>query len=399
VNFTFRTHVEVATAFVFILAAFFHQKEKYVPAGIVFGFLGAMRPEMYIIGFGYFLYLALKKKKYVAALAVGTFPLFFNVAGFLYTGKPLFLIDSLLGGPGAGTWSKAGFDHYFKFLSEIHGGVVITLMVAFLGATILTKKWKDEYYIIVIPAFAYFLMQCIFNLQAFPIGPYTGGTARYIILLSPFLAVMAAVGVSLVEEIIPKWKLLIFLLPLAVGTGIFLSYFMANAMITEQRDWYSTVTIAITSGLILLPASILKRQHKYFAYAGLAVLSAYFTIKPYTIDFELSTLKESAEWYNQEYGTTNGPYLYTNHTLFYYFLGKASEEIEPTPQNIIKEEQMQQAPKGSIVFWDSHYGYRPNKANFELQYTYFTERPQEYALRKQFVSPNQRFVVLAFEKL
>ena len=87
------------------------------------------------------------------------------------------------------------------------------------------------------------------------------------------------------------------------------------------------------------------------------------------------------------------------HTLFYYFTGKVSQEFKNGNGTLITQETIAEAKPGTVIFWDSHYSYRPNLRPTSVPYTYFTERPNEFKVLGQFISPDQRFGVFVFEKL
>jgi hypothetical protein len=400
INFSFRTYSEIATAFVLVLGVYFHRKESFIASALAFSYIGFIRPEAYLIGGLYFLYL-LYKKHYIPALVTSTFPLIYNIWGFIANGEPLYLITSILGTNEAykGAWDKMGFDHYFKFLSEVHGGLLISLVVAFIGSWILSKKKNIDYWVFVAPAAIFLLMQSLFNMQSIIIGPYTGGTVRYLLVIAPLLAIMGALGAAQVEKLENKFLLLLFLVPLFLITATYLSFEMPSVTITNVKKWDSTIMIALGIACILLPLSMVDKLKKYYLYAALAIFSVVYSVKPYLLNSEDKTMSEVADWVNNNYSLSENRAIFINHPLFYYFLGKSQNELKPAGTEITNDERMKNAPKGSIVIWESHYGYRPKRANYELQYTYFTERPNEYKLVKQFFPPDKRFVAFVFEKL
>jgi hypothetical protein len=58
--------------------------------------------------------------------------------------------------------------------------------------------------------------------------------------------------------------------------------------------------------------------------------------------------------------------------MFYYFSGKVEKEFHPEPSPITDTATMEKAPVGSLVLWDSHYGYRPNYKR-GVPYEYFAQ--------------------------
>lgn len=399
VNFSFRFYAETCSAFVLLLGVFFHREEKWIPAALAFSYIGFIRQEAYLIGGLYFLYL-LWDKKYIPALATSVFPLTFNIWGFALHGDPLYLINSVIGTAEGykGAWDKMGFDHYYKFMSEVHGGVVMALVVIFIGSWILSRQKNKDYLIFMAPAAIYLFIQSLFNMQSIIIGPYTGGTVRYLLVIAPLLSIMAALGAANLEKLPNKYLILAFLAPFFLITATYLSFEMPSVTITNIKKWDSTIMIALTSIVALLPTSILDKSKKYYLYAALGIFSMLQSVRPYKIGVEDKTMQNVAEWVNQNYPERTNTPFFVNHPMFYYFSGKSRLEFTPATNYIINDEGMQQAPKGSVIIWESHYGYRPKRANYELQYTYFTEKPQQYKLVKQFTE-SQRFAALVFEKI
>ena len=87
------------------------------------------------------------------------------------------------------------------------------------------------------------------------------------------------------------------------------------------------------------------------------------------------------------------------HTLFYYFTGKVQQDFENGNETLIIEETITAAKPGTIIFWDSHYSFRPNLRPTSVNYDYFTNKPNEYKVLGQFLSTDKRFGVFVFQKL
>jgi hypothetical protein len=68
-------------------------------------------------------------------------------------------------------------------------------------------------------------------------------------------------------------------------------------------------------------------------------------------------------------------------------------------QNLFKKldlKNLGEAPKGSIVIWESHYGYRPEFKN-DVQLDLLKDTTK-YKFIKQIISADQRFGSFIFEK-
>jgi hypothetical protein len=85
----------------------------------------------------------------------------------------------------------------------------------------------------------------------------------------------------------------------------------------------------------------------------------------------------------------------TNHNLVQFFGG-----IRITDTNRVRsmrQADIINAPVGSIILWDTHYGFRP-EYKMDVAYDYFEKHSSSFKLLQQFNSEDNRFVCLAFEK-
>jgi hypothetical protein len=122
------------------------------------------------------------------------------------------------------------------------------------------------------------------------------------------------------------------------------------------------------------------------------------TLKPIKLSKEDKKCQEVAEWY-KAYEKANGePQLLYHHDMFSYYLNKPKGSFK-TPVKFISAENAEKLPKGSLILWDSHYGYRPELRKTDVTYEYFTQKPEQYELLQQFVSEDQTFGTLVFRKL
>jgi hypothetical protein len=58
---------------------------------------------------------------------------------------------------------------------------------------------------------------------------------------------------------------------------------------------------------------------------------------------------------------------------------------------------LSEAPKGSIIIWDSHYSYRPEYSN-DTKLDYLQSNP-DFKPINQFISSDKRFAAFIFEKI
>lgn len=398
-NLSFRLYSEIITALVMIAGVYWHLKDRLFLAALAFSYLGFIRMELYAVGGLYFLFL-LSQKQWKAALLTATFPLLYNIWGMINHGDPLYLLSTVLNTSAsyAGSWPKMGFDHFFKFFTEISGGIQTALLITFLFVLFLMKKKEWRYFFILFPPLIYFIIQTLFNWQAVKIGPGTGGNLRYMIIIAPLVAVMGALAFREYRKLDNKIIVLVGLGILFFVNAFFLSYEAPAVSFTETRKWDGTIMIGLTLLLLIIPERTLAFSKKTMILAVLSIASLVGTVRPYPLAPEDKLMSEIAEWFEDYQKSNPSPKVLTNHTMFYYFSGKSAQEFDP-PAESLNEDNILAAPKGSMLLWESHYGYRPTWNAGHVPYTYLSEKPNEFKLIKQFQSSDKRFATLVFEKL
>lgn len=400
-NLGFRNYSEIITALLLSLAIWLHLKEKWMGAALAASYVAFIRQEFYpFIGL-YFLLLAYRRQ-WVAAFLLGTFPLLQHVWGWIITGDPLYLLNQILKSSGeiGGAFPRKGFNHYFLMSITIYGAPVVLLTVAYLTMKIrkaggnIDQLFKQPDAIVWSVFGLYFLMYCIFNWQAVEIGPSGGGNLRYLLVIAPLGAVMAAFAVEWWNDFQPKNLLLYVMGGLAIVVALFMTYEHNYVVFTDERDWRPFVLTMLGILILLIP---LKQEQKWLAISGLMVLSALVTVRPIKLSGEDSACQRLAEWY-KNYEQTNGePPLYLHHDMFYYYLGRTRYEFKTRPQ-FITDANAKAAPKGSLFIWDSHYSYRPELRKESLTYEYFTSKPEQYEVIHEVISDDQTFGALVFRK-
>ena len=85
---------------------------------------------------------------------------------------------------------------------------------------------------------------------------------------------------------------------------------------------------------------------------------------------------------------------YTNSTILFFgdIYGERNKKFTTLTMDALSK-----APKGSIIIWDTHYGYRPEyKKDVKLEVLQDTTN---YKPLTQFMSTDRRFAAYSFEKL
>lgn len=393
---SFRNYSESISALILISAIWAHYGNKYWLAALLLSFTATIRQEMYPIIAVYGVYF-LSKVKIKEALLLAVFPLVHNIFGWIDSGDPLYLINSVLGFSSniQDAYPRQGFDHYFKMALTVFGGAGMTYFFAYLGQGIFQKK--KIHWFILIPALLYFFMHAFFSIQSFKIGPSTGGNLRYLIVIAPLLAVLGGIAIERLatfQSMQEKRVSLITMSIFAVIVLVFLSYQNNNIVFTDQKDYLPFITVLL-SILIVLPKFTLQRLT--LAVTGVVIFSGFLTVKPFPKNPEDELVFNFVEW-AQKNNIEEHPLL-LNHTMLYYYMGKVQQEFELGAAPI-NQETVDSAKVGTYIIWDSHYSYRPNLRKNSLSHTYFLERPEEFRMViNPMLTPNQRFGIFMFEKI
>ncbi len=391
----FRNYSELPAAFLLLLVVYLYLHQKYIFSALVASYLCLIRQELYPFVALYFLYLGYRKQ-WIAALLLGVFPLLHNIWGFSLTGDALYLLHQITGTSTkiGDAYPRAGFDHYWRFSGVVYGAVTITLLTAYTAAKATQRQLPPL--VAFLPMALYFLMYCLFNFQAFPMGPSSAGNLRYLLIISPLTAIFAALAIEEVKQTTNKNLIIIALAVLFVFAATSMTYQHNFVRFDEdQRDWKVLIGLLATAVLLFFPLSLPQKTYSFLA---VTLFMALITLKPIKMGEEDKTCKQLAEWYAANFGNQKQLQVLYQHDMISYFLNKPKGSFQPAALDM-NEENIQKAPKGSLIIWDSHYSYRPELRKGCVQYDYFTKKPQEYELLQQFVTQDQTFGALVFRKL
>lgn len=398
-NLAFRNYSEIPTAFLLALAVFGQQRQKFWLSALALSYVSFIRQEFLPLLGLYFLWLAYQKQ-FLALVLTTIFPLIQNIWGGIVKNDPLYLLNQILksGSEIAAAYPRQGFEHYFLMSVTIFGSVVVALFLVYGVHKILQKNsssWEIWF-----PILYYIFLQAVFNIQSIPIGPAGGGNLRYLLLVSPLLAVTAALAADQLSASLFRKKVLAVLGIFAFIVAIFMTYENNYIFLTEERDWKPLFGV-----LMVLFLAIFKLNPRQYAFGfGFALFfTALIIIRPIARSEEDKTCEKLAKWY-LDYESKNGKKaLLLHHAMFYYFLERTSYDFEPKA-TIINEKTLESLPKGGLIIWDSHYSYRPELRKDALPHTYFLERSDQYRVvhAVDATTPDGQYTVFAaivFEKL
>ncbi|MEE9439983.1 MAG: hypothetical protein V3V14_13330 [Saprospiraceae bacterium] len=399
----FRNYSEIISSVILIGAILMHYKGRWNIATFLLAYLCTIRQEMFPLLAIYGLYL-MYNKRWMAVL-FGSIPvLALNLWGGLVHKDPLYILSTILGT--SKTYSKAyarqGFWHYFSTAEVVFGVIVLLGLVTYFMTRL---KNKNIHWFLVIPTVYFFTIQVLFNIISWDIGPATGGNLRYMVTISPLVAVMSVLGFESLRNtknvLVPR-----------VGIGLmclivlmYMTYDNNNIMLTEQRNWVPFVMSGLVALVLFLPKSILKNTTYSIALALVSILNLSFAANTINMTPEEKTIGKAAKWYKQELNS-NGQgkiiskedHIYFNHIGFTYFTEKTRFDF-PGDGKTVTTEVLADAPVGSIIFWDSHYSYRPKLRSNSIQESYYMERPNNFKKIKEWKSTDNQFKMIAFKKI
>jgi hypothetical protein len=345
-----RTYSEILTAFLLILSIYFYCRGKLVVTALLFSYILIIRQEFYPLAFIFGLFL-LWKRKFLPAVLLAVFPVLYNIAGYFATNDILFLWNNSkkLADYTKDAYPRQGFDHYFRVSPAIFGIIPLACFVAYL-ALLLFKKIKPDYLLLAC-AGIYFMTHCILNWQSVVIGASTGGNWRYMIIISPVMAVLAASAFDKVLTLEKKWFLLVLLVP---WFFLILKYasFRHNWVMydTQHHDRAVMIYSLLVVLLLVIPAPARTTYYLLLIMAGGFMLKM---IRPIKLMGENVAMKEVYKW-SKENKIDEHRHILCSLPLYNYFYDKRNDQFAKGKEDL-NETTLKNAPVGTYVFWDTHY--------------------------------------------
>lgn len=393
VNLSFRSYSEIFTALCFVVFLLLFKKEKYILSSLLLGYIYTIRQEIALVLIIFTVIYLFKKQYYYAALLF-VFPILYNLLGWIKTGDMFFVLSEMRSVAGL-NYKSQGLLHYLKVYIFIVGPVCLTLFLAgFFGFLNDTSKIKEyfnkyrEFYIIFISIFIIQMLTMVSD------GPNPGNW-RYLLHISPICAFFAAVGLNYLS--VQRFKNTYYIITgiFAVLVLLFLSKSTDGFVLLEKADYTKIIFVILT---ILFSAVLWNsNRQKYLGNLGLllVILSAvhlYF-VEPKKLSPENITVKETAEFIDSIPESDKKEKL-TNHSFIMFYSGQYKNNQQLFKK--LDQKNLAEASSGSIIIWESHYGYRPEFKN-DVQLETLRDSTK-YKFIKQIISQDQRFGSFIFEK-
>lgn len=393
-DLSFRSYSEIFTSLCIVFFLILYKKEYYLISAILCGYIFTIRQEFsifcLILGF-----IFIKQKKIREIFAIGIFPILYNLFGYLKTGD-IFYILTEMKNVAALTYQSQGFFHYFKVYIFIVGPVSISLFLSgffgFLADSKKIKKYIAQYllfYLIFITVFAVQVYTMLGN------GPNPGNW-RYLLHISPICAVFATIGFNNLRD--NKQRNLFY-----VTTGILI--FLTFAFLSKPSDGFILLNktdykkfiflLIILFQILVFSRKDLNEYLKKLSISLLLTAVIYLSLdfEPKKLSSENITIKNTVTYLNTLENTNRN--IYCNHTLLFFFSENYKNEIDKYKS--ITYKNLSEASKGSLVVWDSHYGYR-KEWGLDVDYNYLKNN-SDYKFLKNLASNDGVFSVFVFEKI
>jgi hypothetical protein len=395
---SFRAYSEITAALFLVLSLYFYYKDRWVWAALASSYVFAIRQEFALVSLGLGV-IFLMRRQWLPFLLLAWTPVTLALIGWLSTGNPSWLFDDMQRiGLGVEVPHKP-FWHYFETYVYMVGPVILTLLVLGYWKQFLPLDRAKEQ--ISRHGFLFFTFTIMFAWAVFsawdvPNFGANPGHWRYMLSIAPLTAIYAAMGVNSLFESKNRTIGLSLLGAAALVGVLFLARDTNGLILIDQPRWdHVGMMIAV---LIIAAAFAGARMLSGPVFVSfLLVATVGFTLyaeKPRELDNEAKTVKQAAEWYLEQPEEFQQRPLYGNHVLFRYFA-----DIDITDTNRDRSMQLEtlvEAPRGSVVIWDSHYGNSQFGGNVPMEF--FQQNPA-YKVLEQFVAVDQTFGILVFEKL
>lgn len=395
-DLSFRSYAEIFTSLLILLVLISYKKEYYFISGLLLGYIFTVRQEILLL-MAIFAFIFFRKKEYAAIIALGIFPLIYDLLGYLKTGDILYIISEIQA-LNAYSYKSQGVFHYVVVYIFVIGPVTLLLFLqGFFGFFADTKNYREYFkkygifYIIFVTVFLVQMMT-MFGDRANP------GNWRYLLHISPVAAIFATIGLN--NLAIKEFRNTSYIITgiLAFITLAFLSKTTDGFILLDISDYtkFFIIMAAFTVILLLKKDSSADYVNKLSIILILiAVFYLYVSFNPKKLSSENVALKQTSEFINSiDY---KGKEIYYNHSFIPFYQDNYYRE-SPDKLVWLVSESLKNAKPGSIIIWDSHYSYRPKDMKTDVRIEDLKDNP-DFRLLKTVSSADGRFTSFVFEKL
>jgi hypothetical protein len=391
---SFRSYAEIFTGLLLVLTLYFYFRKNYILSALMCGLSFTARQESALLGLILTIYFIIEKK-YIPIIFLGVFPILLNLLGYIHTGDPVWAWTEMKNLSEFNLGIERSFFHYFEVYIYIIGPLVLAFFI--LGLLKLFKITKGDKEFLKNEMLIYLFFFLVFIFQCYLVIKGTNpGSWRYVLQVSPFASIIALRGFNDVLDLSKNKYILPSLVFFILIVFLFLSREATGLLITDQAEYSKLIFLLLLTGGIFVfinwSKTVMFKQFVIFVFLITAGYT-FLTEKPKQEGTENISVNKIAEWYKQN-SNSSSEVLY-NHSLILFYAniyGRDKDKFK-----ILNMKSLEEAPKGSIIIWDSHYSYRPEyKNDTKLE---SLQDKAKYKLLNQVSSTDGRFTSFIFEKL
>jgi hypothetical protein len=391
---SFRSYAEIFTGLLLILTLYFYFRNNFILSALMCGLSFTARQESALLGLILAIYFIIERK-YIPIIFLGVFPFILNLLGYLHTGDPVWAWIEMKNLSEFNLGIERSFFHYFEVYIFITGPIVLAFLI--LGLIKLFKIDKNNKEFLKKELLIYLFFFIVFLFQCYLVIKGTNpGSWRYVLQVSPFASIIALRGFNDTLDINKNKYILPVLVFFILIVLLFLSRQATGLVVTEQAEYSKLIVLLLVTGGIFVfikwPSTVLFKQFMIFIFL-LTAGYTFLTEKPKQEGPENIAVDKIAEWYKQN--SNNSSEVLYNHSLILFYaniFGRDKDRFK-----ILNIKSLDEAAKGSIVIWDSHYSYRPEYKN-DTKLESLQDKAR-YKLLNQINSTDGRFTAFIFEKL
>ncbi|HWQ81948.1 MAG TPA: hypothetical protein VN514_06745 [Ignavibacteria bacterium] len=396
-DISFRSYPEIFTGLLFAAFLILYRKEKYFLSGLIVGYIFTVRQE--IVLFGLVLAIVfLKDKRYKEIAAIAIVPLLYNFLGYLMSGDILYVWSEMRNiSAFEYKMEYPKFYHYVQVYIFIAGPVAFLLFLQGFFSFFADKNGMKEHFR------KYFFLYVIFILvlaahTATLVTKSNPGNWRYMLHAAPVCAVFCSMGLNCLAD--KKYSRTFYVIAgLSVFvTFVFLSKVSDGRVLTDVSDFTKVLfLIAVIAVAVLISKKSGVGYLNKVSVVLILVSILYIGIdfKPKVLSSENITVRNAAEYINTQNFRDRD--FYANHPVFKFY--SADYKHDPSKFRTLNSKNLSVAPKGSILAWETHYGYRPDSVwKLDTKLEDLQNNP-DYRLINQFPASDRRFAMYFFEKL
>lgn len=389
----FRSYAEIFTGLLLVLTLLFYFKEKYILSAILVGWAFTVRQESALLCLILAVFFIMNKK-YIPLLFIATLPFILNLFGFIHTGDYFWAWTEMKQLSDFNLGIDRSFFHYFEVFIYIVGPVTFALFLVGIAKQFTKDRSHDFFkkeFLVYSFFFVVFLFQCYLVIKG-----TNPGSWRYLLQVSPFASLIALIGFNEMLDSKNKKIVLPVLIASVILTILYFSKEATGLLLTDKADYSRLISIALIVVVVLFNMNVSARSTINALALTVIVVSigyTFMTEKPKQESPENKYVAQIAGWYNQT-ANKDAEVLYNHSLIFFYgdIFGEQKKHFK-----VLNHKSLNEAPKGTIVIWDSHYSFRPEYKN-DVQVNSLQDSTKFKPLT-QLVSPDKRFGVFIFEKL